>query len=110
MRKRTDRDPFPYSPRNIRLDAGLTPQQVAKSMGVPVTAVRRLESGRTNPTAKTLAFFYAACGRVDLAARLVFFLDEPQQDRVAEIVSAWESAHNTVTYPDQDPHDVGPAA
>lgn len=59
--------PTPYALRNHRIAAGLTGRQVAAAMGTPQSAVSRLERTRQNPAASTLARYFAAVGRDDLA-------------------------------------------
>ena len=68
--KRTERDLIPNTPRNIRLDAGMSAADVCSLTGWTASAQSRFERGRTNPKASTLAVFYAACGRDDLVAYL----------------------------------------
>jgi len=40
--------------KELRLDKGLTQEQVANAMEIDDSSYRRIESGRTNPTFKTL--------------------------------------------------------
>lgn len=51
----------------MREKSGLTQDQVAKKMGTRAPNISRLESGRTNPSLKTLASYAHACGfKLDL--------------------------------------------
>jgi transcriptional regulator with XRE-family HTH domain len=45
-----------------RAEAGLTQEQVAERMGTTATAVSRLESGKANPSARTLERYAKATG------------------------------------------------
>lgn len=67
MTNRNQMDPTPYALRNHRIAAGLTGREVAAAMGTPQSAVSRLERTRQNPSARTLARYFAAVGRDDLA-------------------------------------------
>lgn len=96
-RSHTARDPFPDTPRNIRLDAGLKTRQVAALTGRPVSVIGRLETQGGNPQAFTLAMFYAACGRADLATQLMHVLDDVRQDQVLSCYERWEAAYGPFT-------------
>ncbi|HFQ5362195.1 TPA: helix-turn-helix transcriptional regulator [Vibrio vulnificus] len=51
----------------MREKSGLTQDQVAKKMGTRAPNISRLESGRTNPSLKTLVSYAHACGfKLDL--------------------------------------------
>jgi transcriptional regulator with XRE-family HTH domain len=95
--RHTDRDPFPNTPRNIRLDAGLKTRQVAELMGCSVQEVNAIERARKNPTAARLARFYAACGREDLASCLMHVINDGHQDRVLDTYREWERRFGPLT-------------
>lgn len=67
MTHRNQMDPTPYALRNHRIAAGLTGREVAAAMDTPQSAVSRLERTRQNPSASTLARYFTAVGRDDLA-------------------------------------------
>lgn len=51
----------------MREQSGLTQDQVAEKMGTKSPNISRLESGRSNPSLKTLANYAQACGfKLDL--------------------------------------------
>lgn len=51
----------------MREKSGLTQDEVAKKMGTRVPNISRLESGRANPSLKTLVSYAHACGfKLDL--------------------------------------------
>ncbi|EOA3786246.1 helix-turn-helix domain-containing protein [Vibrio vulnificus] len=51
----------------MREKSGLTQDQLAKKMGTRAPNISRLESGRTNPSLKTLVSYAHACGfKLDL--------------------------------------------
>ncbi|EIZ1363935.1 helix-turn-helix transcriptional regulator [Vibrio vulnificus] len=55
----------------MREKSGLTQDQVAKKMGTRAPNISRLESGRTNPSLKTLVSYAHACGfKLDLGFKL----------------------------------------
>lgn len=88
--KHTDRDPFLNTPRNLRLDARLKLRQVAELIGTTPQLITRLERHRGNPTAYTLACFYAAVGRDDLIGHMLHVLDDEKQDHVLSVYEEWE--------------------
>lgn len=92
-----ERDAFPHTPRNIRLDAGLTTQDIATMTARPVSVIGRLETQRSNPQAFTLALFYAACGRADLAMMLSTVLDDDKVDDVLVVYERWEERYGPFT-------------
>ncbi|MPZ89335.1 MAG: helix-turn-helix domain-containing protein [Nitriliruptorales bacterium] len=61
----------------LRVDAGLTQQELADRMGTSRPAVARLEGGAGNPTLRTLQRLAAAVGR---RIRLVVENDAPSPD------------------------------
>jgi transcriptional regulator with XRE-family HTH domain len=40
--------------KSLRINNGMTQQQLSDILGIEESALRRIESGRTNPTTKTL--------------------------------------------------------
>lgn len=88
--KQTDRtSPFPAHPRNIRLDAGMRLRDVAELTGWTTGMVSRIEHAERNPTCLTMAMFYTACGRDDLAEPLLLVLNQDAQDKVAVVADRW---------------------
>jgi transcriptional regulator with XRE-family HTH domain len=96
-RSHTERDPFPDTPRNIRLDAGLKTRHIAAMSGRPISVIGRLETQRSNPQVFTLAQFYAACGRPDLFNRLLHLLDDDKQDWVYTVYERWHAGYGPGT-------------
>jgi transcriptional regulator with XRE-family HTH domain len=96
-RSHHERDPLPDTPRNIRLDAGLKTRHIAALTGRPISVIGRLETQRSNPQAFTLALFYAACGRADLATMLSHVLDDDKQDDVLIVYERWEARYGPST-------------
>lgn len=55
---------------SMREKSGLTQSEVAEKMGTRAPNISRLESGRSNPSLKTLANYAQACGfKLDLGFR-----------------------------------------
>jgi len=51
----------------MREESGLTQDEVAERMGTKAPNISRLESGRSNPSLKTLVSYARACGfKLDL--------------------------------------------
>lgn len=71
--------------KNLRKRTPLTVTAVASLMGVSQPTVSVLESGRHTPRVDTLARYYTAIGRDDLARPLYDRLTQAQYARVVEI-------------------------
>ena len=67
---------------HARVQSGLTQAQIAERMGTTQSAVARLESGRSNPSAKTLEKYAKATG-----TRLRIGFEPIEGDAVSDIES-----------------------
>ncbi|MGW1189277.1 helix-turn-helix domain-containing protein [Streptomyces sp. NPDC002559] len=65
--------------RVLRIDAGLTGQQLAERLGWQGSKVSRLQSGRTQPSARDVEAWSKACGAPGEAADIVAALRQVQE-------------------------------
>lgn len=66
----------------LRIEKGLTQFDVATKMGIDDSSYRKIESGRTNPTARTL---YKLAEALDVSVGQLFLEDlgDPEMSRLA---------------------------
>lgn len=92
--KRTERDLITNTPRNLRLDAGMSAKDVCELTGWDAPRQSTFERRHTNPRAVTLALFLAAVGRDDLLSFLTPLIGASEMSAVLRVQAARESVYD----------------